>query len=64
MWHNAYQLIISNFSVGTWLQTVAFYFVLLLLVHIILAQLNLSILKWRLSFLFRWITGRLQEEQD
>jgi hypothetical protein len=43
---NLFQLIINNFSVGTWLQTLVFYFILFALAHIILVQLDLSIIKW------------------
>lgn len=61
MKNSAYQLIISNFRVGTWLQTLVFYFILFLMVHIILSQLNLSISKFRISFIQRWVEGRLQK---
>jgi hypothetical protein len=44
-----FQLIIDSLSVGNWLQTVLFYFVLILLLRIIMMQLNLSIPK-RLNF--------------
>ncbi|MGZ3751490.1 MAG: hypothetical protein ACXVB0_13440 [Mucilaginibacter sp.] len=56
-----YQYITSSFSVGTWLQTLIFYFVLFLMFHIVLAQLNLSIVKFRLSFVQRWMAGRVQK---
>jgi hypothetical protein len=58
---SAYQLIISNFSVGTWLQTLVFYFILFLMVHIVLSQLNLSLIKFRINFIQRWMEGRLQK---
>gem|GEM_PF-1852645 len=46
MANNLYQFIINYFSVGTWMQTLIFYFVLFALVHIILVQLDLSVIKW------------------
>jgi hypothetical protein len=46
MANNLFHLIINNFSVGTWLQTLVFYFVLFALAHIIVVQLDLSITKW------------------
>ena len=52
---NAYQLIISNFGVGTWLQTLVFYFILFLMLHIILVQLNPALAKWRFNFFRRWM---------
>ncbi len=64
MWNNAYHLIINNFSVGTWLQTLVFYFILFLMLHIILSQMNPTGIKWRIGFIQRWLTGRLQEERE
>ena len=46
MANNLFHFIISNFCVGTWLQTLAFYLILLTLVYIILVQLDLSVIKW------------------
>jgi len=46
MANNLFHLIINNFSVGTWLQTLGFYFILFVLVHVILVQFDLSIAKW------------------
>jgi hypothetical protein len=46
MANNLFNLIINNFSVGTWLQTLVFYFILFALAHIILVQFDLSITKW------------------
>jgi hypothetical protein len=64
MGNNFYHLIISTFSVGTWLQTLVFYFFLFLLAHIILVQLKVplikvqlkvSLIKWRINFFQRWM---------
>jgi uncharacterized membrane protein YhfC len=55
MGKTAYQLIINTFGVGTWLQTLIFYFILLLMLHIILVQLNPSLAKWRFNFFRRWM---------
>lgn len=38
---HTYQLIINAFSVGTWLQTLGFYFVLGLMCHVALTQLKM-----------------------
>jgi len=45
MEHQAYQLSISSLSVGTWLQTVVFYLLLVFILQLIFAQLNLSPIK-------------------
>ncbi|HTK18342.1 MAG TPA: hypothetical protein VL442_02460 [Mucilaginibacter sp.] len=46
MANNLYQFIINYFSVGTWMQTLVFYFVLFAMMHIILVQMDLSLIKW------------------
>jgi hypothetical protein len=46
MANNLYQFIINYFSVGTWMQTLVFYFVLFAMMHIILVQMDLSFIKW------------------
>jgi hypothetical protein len=61
MGNNAYQLIINTFAVGTWLQTLLFYFLLFFMLHIVLVQLDLSFTKWRFNFIQRWLEGRLQK---
>jgi len=61
MGSNAYQLIINTFAVGTWLQTLLFYFLLFFMIHIILSQLDLSFSKWRFSFIQRWLEGKLEK---
>jgi hypothetical protein len=43
---NLFHLVINNISVGTWLQTLVFYFILFALAHIILVQLDIPIIKW------------------
>lgn len=45
MEHQAYHLSISSLSVGTWLQTLVFYLLLILIIQVIFAQLNLSPIK-------------------
>ena len=61
MGNNAYQLIINTFSVGTWLQTLIFYFLIFLMFHIVMVQLNPSVIRWRFSFIHRWFEARLQK---
>jgi hypothetical protein len=51
MEHQAYNLSVSSLSVGTWLQTLVFYFFLGLILQLIFAQLNLSPFKLRLGFI-------------
>jgi hypothetical protein len=51
---HAYQLLISNFGVGTWLQNFVFYFFLFVIFHIILTQLNITVIKWRIDFTQKW----------
>jgi hypothetical protein len=55
MGNNLYDLIISTFCVGTWLQTLIFYFILFLMAHVILIQINPSVIKWRINFIQRWM---------
>jgi hypothetical protein len=45
MIHSVYQFIINDFSVGNWFQTLAFYFVLFAMLHVILVQLDFSFIK-------------------
>ncbi len=52
-----YQYIINNFCVGTWFQTLLFYSMLFIGLHIILVQLNLSFIKMRIGFLQRRVVG-------
>jgi len=61
MEHQAYQLSISSLSVGTWLQTLVFYFILFLMFNVILAQLNLSPFKLWLNFGPKRMEGQLDE---
>ncbi len=64
MGNSFYNLIINTFCVGTWLQTLMFYFILFLFTHIILVQLKVSLfkvqikvsfIKWRINFFQRWM---------
>ncbi|MDB5151649.1 MAG: hypothetical protein JWR54_400 [Mucilaginibacter sp.] len=64
MGNSFYHLIINTFCVGTWLQTLMFYFVLFLFTHIILVQMKVSLIKvqikvsfikWRINFFQRWM---------
>ncbi|HTD40033.1 MAG TPA: hypothetical protein VK671_05395 [Mucilaginibacter sp.] len=53
MANNVYQFIINDFSVGTWLQTLVFYAILSVMVHVILVQMDLSVIKWGANLLQR-----------
>ena len=61
MENQAYKLIINSFSVGTWQQTLVFYFFLFVLLRIILMQLSLPNIHSRSNFIQRWMEGRLQK---
>jgi len=60
MENQAYKLIINNFGVGTWQQTLVFYFLLFVLLRIIFMQLRLPHTHGR-NFIQRWMAGRLQK---
>jgi len=51
----AYQLLISSFGVGTWLQNFVFYFFLFVMFHIILSQLNITLIKGRIDSIQKWV---------
>ncbi|WP_426671366.1 hypothetical protein ACPPVU_09025 [Mucilaginibacter sp. McL0603] len=61
MENQAYKLIINSFSVGTWQQTLIFYFFLFVLLRIILMQLSVRHTHGRGNFIQRWMEGRLQK---
>jgi hypothetical protein len=61
MEHQAYQLSISSLSVGTWLQTLVFYLILVLILQVIFAQLNLSPIKMWSTLKPENIDGGLEE---
>ena len=53
MLNTVYQFIINDFSVGTWMQTLLFYFIIVTMLHVILVQMGLSFFKLGGSLIHR-----------